>query len=359
MASSTTQKRRQRTIDANTRLKFRPAESKLSQQLRDAADALDSGVASAHSVAAVVKEAASQAIPKIQGVVGQQQGLSDQLRAVAPALDPASGFGKAAAVESQGAARRLGELQTNAVADYIGQQARATQGEAFQIANLRNKHAATVDRIGQQAVDLALQKGDYAAGLAGKYEDKDLQNAFSRAQQKRSFAHADASREDSQAASRDAAAARERKARGKDAHVSPKDQGALEDAVKTVSEDVAVYASHSPRSVTEHLLQRGAPAVPRKFDPDRYAALLKANPTMDKTVARAKATTEALPAVPRVTNVLALQIALDLAYHHRLTAKTIKLLHSRKYKAASWPTSAPRSGPAVGSVPTPATGLYG
>lgn len=205
MASSTTQKRRQETIAANTRLKFRPAESKLSQQLRDAADALDSGVASAHSVAAVVKEAASAAIPKIQRVVGQQQGLSDQLRQVAPALDPSSGFGKAAAIESQGAARRLGELQTNAITDYVGQQARATQGEAFQIANLRGQHAKAVDRIGQQAVDLALQKGDYSASLAGKYEDADLARAFSRAQQQRSFSHSDAQ----QQARLDAAAAKQ------------------------------------------------------------------------------------------------------------------------------------------------------
>lgn len=209
MASSTTQKRRQKTIDAQSRLKFRPAESKLAQALRDAATELDQGTATAHSVAATVTQAAKEAIPKLTAAVGQQQGLSDQLRAVAPALDPGSGFGKAAAVETQGAARRLGELKTNAVADYIGQQARARQGEAFQISNLQNRHAATVDRIGQQSVDLALQKGDYAAGLAGKYEDQDLQRAFSRAQQQRTFAQQDASREDSQAAQREAARLRE------------------------------------------------------------------------------------------------------------------------------------------------------
>lgn len=187
MPSAATTRTRKQTISAQSRLKFRPAESKLAQQLRDAATALDQGIASAHSVAATVQEAARSAIPKLQGAVAQQQGLSDQLRAVAPPLDPASGFGKAAAIESQGAAQRLGELKTNAVADYIAQQNRATQGEAFQISNLRNQNAATRERIGQQAVDLKAQEGDYSASLAGKLAERDLQNAFSRAQQQRSF----------------------------------------------------------------------------------------------------------------------------------------------------------------------------
>ena len=43
MASSTTKTRRQQQIAAESRLKFRPAEAKLAQQLRDAAAALEQG----------------------------------------------------------------------------------------------------------------------------------------------------------------------------------------------------------------------------------------------------------------------------------------------------------------------------
>lgn len=337
MASSSTSATRRKTIQANVRLRFRPAESKLAQQLRDAATQLDQGTASAHSVAATIRQATTDAIPQITQAVAGQQKLSDQLRAVAPALDPNSGFGKAAAIETQGAARRLGELKTNAITDFIGQRARAAAGEAYQVSNLRAKHDATVERIGQQAVDLKAQEGDYAASLAGKYADADLARAFSRAQQQRSFNHSDAAAQ----RAADRAAAKQRKQAKKDAHVTPAQQGALEDAVTSASTTIAPYVKTGADAATiRKLFLTDTPAVPAHFDPDKYAALLKKDPTMDKTVARAKATTPALPGHSKIPT-LPLLIAIDLAIHHRLTAPTIAKLHARKYRAGGWPTKAP------------------
>ena len=330
MASSTT-RRRNKTISADVRLRFRPAESKLAQQLRDAATALDQGTASAHSVASTVRQAAADAIPQVQAAIGAQQGLSSQLQAAGGAIDPASSYGKAAAIEAADSQRRLGAFQARTVSDYVGQQARATQGEAYSISNLRNQHAATVERIGQQAIDLKAQEGDYSASLAGKFAEKDLQDAAAKTA---------ADRADARARTK---AAKDAK---KGAHVTPAQQGALEDAVSAAQVQVDAYAGHTPRATAEHLLLNGAPAVPAKFDANKYAALLKANPTMDKTVARAQATSDPIPATPKIP-ALPLRIALDLAYHHRLTAPTIKLLHARKYKAASWPLRAAPTGAAI------------
>lgn len=217
MASAATTRSRKRTIEAQARLRFRPAESKLAQQLRDAGTALEQGTASAHSVAATVSEAITQAIPQITQVTDEQQRLSDALKNAAPGASADNPYSKVAAIDRESSDRALGLFKTNAVADYIAQRARAAQGEAFAVSNLRNQHNLAVDRIGQQAVDLAAQKGDYKAGLAGKYEDKDLQNAFSRAQQARQIAATNAGREDTQRHSDDAAARKEAAAGDKEA----------------------------------------------------------------------------------------------------------------------------------------------
>jgi hypothetical protein len=82
-----------------SRLKFRPAEAKLAQQLRDAAASLEQWEATARSVAETVRQAARSAIPQITKATQDQQGLADRLREVAPALPADSPYAKAGAVE--------------------------------------------------------------------------------------------------------------------------------------------------------------------------------------------------------------------------------------------------------------------
>ena len=181
MASSTTKTRRQRQIAAESRLKFRPAEAKLAQQLRDAAAALEQGEATARSVAETVRQAARSAIPQITKATQEQQGLADRLRGVAPDLPADSPYAKAGAVERTGADTRLGELRTGAITDFVKQQANATAGEAFQVQNVRNQFMASKDRIGAAQADVAAQKGDYEAQRLGQFAESDLAAARSRA----------------------------------------------------------------------------------------------------------------------------------------------------------------------------------
>lgn len=217
MASTTTKTRRQRQIAAESRLKFRPAESKLAQQLRDAAGELERGEATARSVAETVRNAAKSAIPQITKATQDQQGLAERLRGVAPALPADSSYAKVASVEQTGADTRLGEMRTQAITDFVKQQAQATAGEAYQVQNVRNRYSAAKDRITQAQMDVAAQKGDYEAQRSGEFAESDLSAARSRASQKRSFAQQDKSREDSQRASREAAARKEAETRRRDA----------------------------------------------------------------------------------------------------------------------------------------------
>lgn len=209
MASSTTTARRNRQIAAESRLKFRPAEAKLAQQLRDAAASLEQGEATARSVAETVRQAARSAIPQITKATQDQQGLADRLREVAPALPADSPYAKAGAVERTGADTRLGELRTGAITDLVQQQNRATAGEAFQVQNVRNKYASEKARISAAELDVAAQKGDYAAVRTGELSEADRKIAHDNAKQKRSQDFTASQQEDRQAAQRDAAARRE------------------------------------------------------------------------------------------------------------------------------------------------------
>ena len=222
MASSTTQKRRNRQIAAEARLKFRPAEAKLAEQLRTAAAELERGEATARSVAETVRQAARQAIPQITKATSDQQGLAERLRGVAPALPADSPFAKAASVEQTGADTRLGEMRTQAITDYVGQQARASAGEAYQVQNVRNQYAAAKERIRAAQGDVAAQKGDYMAQRLGEFAETDSSRSFQRAQQQRGFEHSDASREDSQAESRRRDAAKKKGKKGPEAGIQKK-----------------------------------------------------------------------------------------------------------------------------------------
>ena len=211
MASSATQARRRRQIAAESRLKFRPAEAKLAQQLRDAAAALEQGEATARSVAETVRQAARSAIPQITKVTQDQQGLAERLRGVAPALPADSPFAKAASVEQTGADTRLGEMRTQAITDFVGQQARASAGEAYQVQNVRNQFAAAKDRIGAAQADVAAQKGDYMAQRLGEFGEADTARNFQRAQQTRSQEFSAAQQEDRQSEQRKRDAAKPKK----------------------------------------------------------------------------------------------------------------------------------------------------
>ncbi len=243
MASSTTKTRRQRQITAESRLKFRPAEAKLAQQLRDAADALVQGEATARSVAETVRQAARSAIPQITKATQDQQGLADRLREVAPALPADSPYAKAGAVERTGADTRLGELRTGAITDLVQQQNRATAGEAFQVQNVRNQYVAAKDRIGAAQADVAAQKGDYQAQRLGQFGESDLAASRSRASQQRTFNQQDKSREDSQRASREAAAKKER---NKDSKPKKGPEGKLQAKFVTAVSKLAVSTYEVP-----------------------------------------------------------------------------------------------------------------
>lgn len=264
MASSTTKTRRQRQIAAESRLKFRPAEAKLAQQLRDAAAALEQGEATARSVAETVRQAAKSAIPQITKATQEQQGLADRLRGVAPDLPADSPYAKAGAVERTGADTRLGELRTGAITDFVKQQANATAGEAFQVQNVRNQFMASKDRIGAAQADVAAQKGDYEAQRLGEFAEADRKIAHENAKQTRSQRFTASQQEDRQAASREAARERER---NKDSKPKKGPEGKLQAKFVTAVSKLAVSTYEVPD-----------PKDPKKvIDKPVDAAYVKAN----------------------------------------------------------------------------------
>lgn len=283
MASSATQARRRRQIQAESRLKFRPAEAKLAQQLRDAASALEQGEATARSVAETVRQAARSAIPQITKATQDQQGLAERLRGVAPALPADSPFAKAASVEQTGADTRLGEMRTQAITDFVGQQARASAGEAYQVQNVRNQFAAAKDRIGAAQADVAAQKGDYMAQRLGEFAESDLAAARSRAQQQRSFAHSDASREDSQAEARARAREKEKGDKGKKGPEG-KIQAKFVTAVSKLA--VSTYEVPDPKDPKKVIDKPITPEYVKKNRATVEAGIRAGNPGMSAEMAR-------------------------------------------------------------------------
>ena len=284
--ATTTKTRRSRQIAAESRLKFRPAEAKLAQQLRDAAAELERGEATARSVAETVRQAARNAIPQITKATQDQQDLATRLRGVAPALPADSPYGKVRATEQTGADTRLGEMRTQAIGDFVKQQAQATAGEAFQVQNVRNRYSAAKDRIAAAQEDVARQKGDYMAVRTGEFAESDLAERRARDRQQRGFDHSDASREDSQAESREAArrkAARDKKDKGKKGP-----EGAIQKTFVTAVSKLAVSTYEvpdpkDPKKVIDKPIDR---AYVEKNRATVEAGIRAGNPGMSAEMAR-------------------------------------------------------------------------
>lgn len=264
MASSTTKTRRQRQVAAETRLKFRPAEAKLAQQLRDAAASLEQGEATARSVAETVRQAARSAIPQVQQAGADATTLAGKLREVGPAIDPTSPYGKARAIDREGSDARTAAMTARTITDLVQQQNRATAGEAFQVQNVRNQYVAAKDRIGAAQADVAAQKGDYEAQRLGEFAEADRKIAHENAKQTRSQRFTASQQEDRQAASREAARERER---NKDSKPKKGPEGKLQAKFVTAVSKLAVSTYEVPD-----------PKDPKKvIDKPVDAAYVKAN----------------------------------------------------------------------------------
>lgn len=346
-------------VSAESYLRFNPQRASLRESLDAARSERSRAYGAADTGAEGVKIAAQRASGQLRSVYApelerSQASSAAANQAVAGLPDSAATFKGAIGAEGEGALRRLRETLANAQAETIARQTEAEGGRVYARGAADAAYGSEAAKLRERARQLDSEQGAFESGRIDALTAADRKISHDIASQKRTQTFQASQQEDQQSftAEQNAVkrAAAEKKARAKskkDAHVDPKTQGALEDAVAQARAAVKPYASRLDRKALEALFTNGAPAAAEKtrVNPEKLAALLDQG--VEPSVARLRATEvvqKAKSAVPKI-GPLSLRVALDLETQGYLSPETKAELHKRKYQAIPLgPTRAPVRG---------------
>lgn len=321
-------------VQAESILRFSPERSTLKSALRAAGKDRSGAIAGARGAAEGAKMTADQVAPQFRKAYDESKGQVDSVLERLGVTSPDNAIAR----DGAGTTRRLAERLQMALDESSSRKLDADAGLAFSIDQANSRYATDSGRLRDRLSAISREEGAFRQARSGELSAADAERDFT-AEQK----------------GKDRANARKVAGVGKDGKVVPggpkdidgdgkpdsKGKGDGEDGKKWLSaKDHQTFrgeVSAAESAIKEAIAAaKAAGKLPANRKAQRQAianAVRKGTPdiSVSQPGENDTKTSTKIPGQKPITNDLALKIALDLVYEHKVQPGYVKLLHANQY----------------------------